>query len=216
MPAVKERPARTPIATPADFKVLDKTHQKILEVLASMSRLLDHMDDNGPDAQAREMAGAIRAYFDGHVRQHHADEEAMVFPGLLASGDEELTHHVRRLQQDHGWLEEDWRMLGPQLEAIERGYNWYDLPMLRQALPIFENLNREHITLEETVVYPAARRQQQALAQGAKKRGARRGRPQRLDCRATQSPVEPPWTSPSTPTGCRSPRTGSSRRTRAC
>ena len=172
MPAVKERPARPPIATPADFQVLDQTHQQVVQVLATMAQLLDHMDDNGPDEKARQMASEIRSFFEGHVRQHHAEEEARVFPGLLASGDEELAHHVRRLQQDHGWLEEDWRMLGPQLEAIERGYNWYDLPMLRQALPIFEALNREHIALEEAVVYPAAKRHQQALAEGAKKRGA--------------------------------------------
>ena len=66
--------------------------------------------------------------------------------------------HVERLQQDHGWIEEDWRVLKPQIEAIVAGYNWYDLAMLREAVPIFTALYQEHIALEEQVVYPAARR----------------------------------------------------------
>lgn len=173
MPAVKDRPARPPVHVPAKFEMLDKTHRQVMQLLEAMAKLLDHVDDNGPDDEARRMAGEIRSFFEGEVRQHHAEEEARVFPDLLASGDAELAHHVKRLQQDHGWLEEDWTLLGPQLEAIERGYNWYDLAMLRQALPVFEKLNREHITLEETVVYPAAKRQQEALAARAKKGGGR-------------------------------------------
>jgi hemerythrin-like domain-containing protein len=103
----------------------------------------------------------------GHSREHHAEEERLVFPVLLNSGDAELVHHVKRLQQDHGWLEEDWLELAPQIEAIEQGYNWYDLTMLRHALPVLKALYDEHIVLEETVVYPAAKRYQQALADGA-------------------------------------------------
>ena len=42
-------------------------------------------------------------------------EEQLVFPSLLADGDSEIVAHVQRLQQDHGWLEEDWLEIGPQL-----------------------------------------------------------------------------------------------------
>jgi hypothetical protein len=89
-----------------------------------------------------------------------------VFPGLLASGDAELVQHVRRLQQDHGWLEEDWLELAPQLEAIGQGYNWYDLAMLRHALPVFTALYVDHIGLEESLIYPEAKRRQAALSAG--------------------------------------------------
>lgn len=173
MPAVQQRPSRPPIHAPADFKVLDRTHQQVLASLNTLARLLDHVDDNGPDETARQMACEVRGFFETHARQHHAEEEARVFPALLASGVPDLVHDVRRLQQDHGWLEEDWRLLAPQLEAIEHGYNWYDLPMLRVALPVFEALYREHITLEEAVVYPAAKRHQQELLDGARTRSGR-------------------------------------------
>ncbi|MBX3637850.1 MAG: hemerythrin domain-containing protein [Rubrivivax sp.] len=160
------RPARSPIATPDDFQALDQTHREVQATLARFGELLDHVDDNGPDESARRTAAEIRAFFEGHARQHHADEERLVFPALLAGGDAELVQHVMRLQQDHGWLEEDWLELAPQIEAIERGYNWYDLASLRHALPVFAALYAEHIVLEETVVYPAAKRHQQALAAG--------------------------------------------------
>jgi len=170
IPARTPRPERTPVAAPAGFEALDRTHREIQAVLKRFSELLDHVDDNGPDEAARRVAGEIRTFFDDHARQHHADEERQVFPQLLSSGDAELVHHVRRLQQDHGWLEEDWLELAPQIEAIEHGYNWYDLPMLRHALPVFEALYAEHIVLEETVVYPAAKRHLQDLAAGVAQR----------------------------------------------
>jgi hemerythrin-like domain-containing protein len=167
MSATPTRPSRPAIDAPANFEVLDHTHQQVMKLLALMPALLAHVDDSGPDDEARRMAAEVRAFFDGQARQHHAEEEARVFPDLIASGDVELVRQVKRLQQDHRWLEEDWQVLGPQFEAIERGYNWYDLTMLRQALPVFEALNREHITLEEALVYPAARQHQRALNEGA-------------------------------------------------
>jgi hemerythrin-like domain-containing protein len=117
-----------------------------------------HLDSSGLDDDARRLAAEVCTFFDGAARSHHATEERIVFPALLASGDADLIHHVKRLQQDHGWLEEDWLELEPQLKAVAEGYNWYDPDVLRSAIPIFSELYREHIALEETVVYPASRR----------------------------------------------------------
>jgi hemerythrin-like domain-containing protein len=164
------RPQRPPAPPLPPFEALDRTHHQVLEVLKQFDRLLDHVDDNGADDVARASAAEIVAFFAGHARQHHADEETQVFPPLLASGDAELVQHVQRLQQDHGWLEEDWRELSPQIEAIAKGYNWYDLVMLRHALPVFTALYEEHIALEESLIYPAAKRQQAALDSGAQAR----------------------------------------------
>ncbi|MBA4177099.1 MAG: hemerythrin, partial [Leptothrix sp. (in: Bacteria)] len=96
----------------------------------------------------------------------HEDEEKHVFPGLLADGDADLVKHVHRLMQDHGWLEEDWRELSPQIEAIADGYNWYDIAMLSSALPVFTALYVDHIALEESIVYPEAKKRLLALQQG--------------------------------------------------
>jgi hemerythrin-like domain-containing protein len=169
--ATQPRPARAPAPPLPPFEALDRTHHRVLEVLAQFDRLLAHVGENGADDEARAGANEIVSFFAGAARQHHADEERHVFPSLLASGDAELVHNVKRLQQDHGWLEEDWLELAPQIEAIAQGYTWYDLDMLRQALPIYVALYQEHIALEESLVYPEAKRRQALLDAGAQSRG---------------------------------------------
>ena len=164
------REARPPAPPRPGFETLDHAHRAAMDMLQAFDRLLDHLDDRGLDDTARASAREILAYFNGPGRDHHAQEESQIFPGLLASRDVELVHHVHRLQQDHGWLEEDWHELSPQIQGIADGYNWYDLDMLRHALPVFTALYHEHIALEETVVYPAARRQLAAMEAGEKSR----------------------------------------------
>ena len=94
------------------FTVLDVTHRQIIFSLGRLSALITRLRQFGADEHARAMATEIVAFFSG-VRQHHEDEERHVFPELLASEDPEIVQAVRRLQQDHGWLEEDWRELAP-------------------------------------------------------------------------------------------------------
>lgn len=156
------RPARPDVPKLPSFESLDKTHREVMLTLAEMARLFVYLEAKGLDDGARQLARQICAFFDGTARSHHAAEEQMVFPSLLSSGDPELVAHVLRLQQDHGWLEEDWIELGPQLRAVAEGYNWYDLDILRHAIPVFTELYRDHIALEETVVYPASRSRQAA------------------------------------------------------
>ena len=170
--ARKSRPVRSPAPALPSFESLDRTHAQVLQLLKQFDQLLQHLDDNGADGVAQASAQVICDFFTGSARQHHADEERLVFPGLLASGDAEMVQHVKRLQQDHGWLEEDWLELAPQIEAIATGYNWYDTSVLRHALPIFTALYEEHIGLEESLIYPEAKRRQQALADGARQRTA--------------------------------------------
>ena len=165
-PAKKARAARPAVPPLPELDALDQTHRQVMVVLGELQQLIERLDDAGVDDTARQMAREICAFFSGRARQHHADEERIVFPGLLKSGDDELVQHVLRLQQDHGWLEEDWLELEPQLQAVAEGYSWYDIPTLRAALPIFEALYREHIALEESLVYPAARRQRAEAAAG--------------------------------------------------
>lgn len=148
----------------APLAALDRCHQQVMQTLDLLAALLDRLGTVGVDAESRAMAAAVVRFFDRTARQHHADEERWVFPGLLASGDTTLVQHVRRLQQDHGWLEEDWLTLQPPLSAIAEGYSWYDLDMLRQALPTFVDLYVEHIRLEESLIYPAARERLHAPA----------------------------------------------------
>jgi len=146
------------------FTALDQCHQQVLSTLQVLGDLIERLDRDGVDAESRRMAGEVVRFFNQSARQHHADEEKHVFPGLLTSGDALLVQHVQRLQQDHGWLEEDWLTLEPPLNAIAEGYSWYDLDMLRQALPVFAELYQDHIDLEESLIYPEAKARMQPRA----------------------------------------------------
>ena len=116
------------------------------------------------------MAASIVAFFDGSARAHHDEEERVVFPPLLTGSDTMLIAHVRRLQQDHGWLEEDWRQLRPPLAAIAEGRTWFEPEVLRQGCEVFSALYIEHIALEELLVYPEARKRLAMEAEAVSRR----------------------------------------------
>lgn len=155
-----DRPPRPPAPPLPAFDQLDAAHAKILQELDQFDSLLAHVATEGLDAKARRWAASIDRFFKGEAHQHHVDEERIVFPGLLSHGNSRIVHEVQRLQQDHRWLEEDWRVLQPQVEAIAEGIGGVDMEMLTRAVPVFSKLYREHIALEESMIYPAARRLQ--------------------------------------------------------
>jgi hemerythrin-like domain-containing protein len=119
--------------------------------------LVQHIEDHGIDDHARREAHSIDAFFSSTSRQHHAQEERDVFPALLASGDAALATAVRTLQQDHGWIEENWIEVGPRLRAIASGNGWTDPAELQSYVDVFTALMRDHIALEERLIYPQAK-----------------------------------------------------------
>ena len=158
MAAKVSRPDRpAPPALPPMEK-LELTHQQITLMLRSLEVLMNHIEASGVSAAARSQARTICDFVARTARQHHLDEECKVFPLLLDKGNSTLAHHVRRLQQDHAWLEEDWLELGPQLESIAEGIGGVDLHSLRAGMDIYIALHRDHIALEESLVYPEAMR----------------------------------------------------------
>jgi iron-sulfur cluster repair protein YtfE (RIC family) len=166
-PALQERSARSEAAA---FKALDAAHAAAGAMLQQFQQLVAALAARGADGNTQRVAREVLHYFEGPGRNHHEDEERLVFPTLLGSEEPALMAQVRRLQQDHHWLEQDWRELEPHVRAVAEGYNGYDLPFLEAALPVFDALYHDHIALEETEVYPAARRFLQA------RRASQRGR----------------------------------------
>ena len=168
--------APVPMGNEQELDALDSCHREVLVTLRDLTRLIEHLDDNGPDEAAGRMARDIVRFFSQAARAHHADEERLIFPGLLQSADTELVQHVQRLQQDHGWLEEDWLTLSPQLDAVAQGYSWYDIDALRHGTEVFIALYKDHIDLEESLIYPEARRQMAERAGAGSERARRAAR----------------------------------------
>ncbi|MEO8311075.1 MAG: hemerythrin domain-containing protein [Caldimonas sp.] len=158
MSPAREPPRTKPPSAPADgFEVLDDCHRMTLAALDCLERLVAQIERREIDAAARTIAGEIVRHFSEMVRQHHEDEERHVFPALVSSSDREVVQAVLRLQQDHDWLEEDWMEISPHLDAVACGQSWYDVDVLREGVAIFAALSRDHIALEESLLYPQAR-----------------------------------------------------------
>lgn len=145
-----------PAPTLDGFEVLDDCHARMLAALEDLRTLAQRLEYLGADAEARTMARELAAFFSQVARQHHEDEERHVFPKLLAGGDADVQQAVMRLQQDHGWIEEDWLEISPQLDALAMASS-YDVDALKAAIEVFVTLTQEHIALEEALVYPQAR-----------------------------------------------------------
>ena len=140
-----------------NFEALDACHQRIQTHLTELAALAQTIEASGVDASAQLQAGAIEAFFSGTSRPHHAEEERTLFPALLASGKPGIISAVHALQQDHGWIEEDWIELAPQLRAIASGNNWFGASEFQHNVEVFVALCRGHIALEETVIYPESK-----------------------------------------------------------
>jgi hemerythrin-like domain-containing protein len=166
----RTRPASGKVVEPAaadGFVALDDVHQRTLVELTELEALVVHLAAHGLDRESRSKAAQIQRFFSTTARQHHEDEERHVFPSLATSADPATVQAVLRLQQDHNWLEEDWMELEPQIAAVAGGQAWYDLDVLREGVGVFVALSRDHIALEESLIYPQARSQLSADARGA-------------------------------------------------
>lgn len=145
-------------ATVGPMDWLDDCHQRIGVALGELRALVQRVESEGVDEQARQMARSVHDFFSSTARNHHLDEERHVFPRLLQSTDAELVQATLRLSQDHGWLEQDWLELSPVLQSIADGNQGVDVDYLREAVSVFNELYHDHLTLEESLIYPAARR----------------------------------------------------------
>ena len=147
----------TTAAAPSHFKALDACHLQIQEHLVELQRVAKHMELEGLNAEDRKLAGEIEGFFSSTSRQHHEQEEKHVFPPLLATGTEEMKGIVRSLQQDHGFIEENWIELAPQLRAISEGNFWFDAAEFQHNVELFLELMNGHIALEESMIYPESK-----------------------------------------------------------
>jgi hemerythrin-like domain-containing protein len=148
------------------FQALDACHQQIHLHLGKLATVLKYIETDADRVQYRQLADEVESFFSNTSRQHHLAEEKNVFPGLLTSDSAEVVQAVRLLKQDHIWIEQNWLALVPMLRAIAEGDGWVDMEEMQHAVQVFLALCNDHMVLEETLIYPAAKTQlAQQLAQ---------------------------------------------------
>lgn len=151
MPSAPNLP---PLAPDLHAALLD-THQSLRNRLMRLDQLATDIADKGLMPDVRKEAAALHAWFTQEPAVHHAQEEQVIFPHLLASDDAELVHLAKRLTADHGWLDVNWKQIAPSLLAAKDNYQWFQPAELRAAVRLFIRMHEEHMALEEKLAFPA-------------------------------------------------------------
>ena len=134
--------------------VIDDAHRDILARLDELAALMERLDAGTPVSDVRDQASSLIAFFSGPARDHNYEEELYVFPRLLASADVELKRAAEDLCEDHARIELCWLEIEPQLGLLAGGGCARDLSALREAVETLVDVTREHVALEEALIYP--------------------------------------------------------------
>ena len=154
-------------ATDADLAQLDAYHRQVHGHLDRLATLATRVENEQLGEETRAEACAIEAFFSGSMQEHHRLEEASVFGLLLDGGDAEITTIVHTLQQDHGWIEQNWIEIAPQLRAVAQGNHWIDPAEFMHGAEVFLELCYGHAALEEIAIPPRARAAPDSAAHAA-------------------------------------------------
>jgi hemerythrin-like domain-containing protein len=142
------------------FALLEACHERVRRSLELLSRLVEHLQTVGHDADARSAAHDVWRYFEIAAPAHHADEELHVLPRLLQSGDLWLADVARRLQADHEALRDVWAQLGPLLREVHESVSAlsaHALNALHAHTGQFIAIHERHLRLEDSFAFPAVR-----------------------------------------------------------
>jgi hemerythrin-like domain-containing protein len=141
----------TAIADERPLELLYACHDRIRRFTTLTARLSAHVAANGADNQAREAAAQILRYFELSLPNHHADEEADVFPALRGLSDIALAGSIAALEAEHCVLDALWQEVAPWLRRVEQG----EALSAPDALAKFVANYTVHVEREEREVFPA-------------------------------------------------------------
>ena len=140
------------------YEMLGACHERVQRSLDLLGRVIDYIDRQGHDAQTQSAAADVLRYFDLAAPLHHQDEELHIFPRLLAQGDTTQRATVQRLQAEHRRMEQNWAVLrAALLRWREPGCTEAVDTSTHEAATRFAALYTEHLSTEDTLVFPAAR-----------------------------------------------------------
>ena len=139
------------------LEMIAACHQRVERQCATLRRLVAHLARHGADEEARTAAAGVIRYFDTAARDHHADEEADLFPALieaLAGSDPVCVRAlVSGLTDEHRALERRWAVLRAELARVGDG----DARALQApAVDAFVDAYARHIAREDDELLPMA------------------------------------------------------------
>jgi hemerythrin-like domain-containing protein len=142
--------------------VLEDCHKRILHFIKTVCALAESASAPLSSAERDSLERSLR-YFREAAPRHNADEEESLFPVMRRHADaqrSEMSARLASLANDHRWAEE----LHCEMDAI--GCRWLaagalrpnDRARLRSLAHSLSRFYAQHIAVEETELFPAARR----------------------------------------------------------
>ena len=128
-------------------------HVGIVEHLRALDQLPALL---APAQRARQLATDALKFFDTVILEHHAEEERVLFPAVLASAEQgtERQHVqslVEQLTREHRRVESQWALLKPGLRQVAKGHDaQVDEALLRQLVQSYLG----HARFEEVSFLP--------------------------------------------------------------
>ena len=99
--------------------------KRIEALITALLRLPGYLSEWGMCKSARETARCLCDFFDSEIDRHRNEQEARVFPALLASAQDRdsaaMRDRVAAFTAEHRALEHAWKKLRPHLAAIGFG-----------------------------------------------------------------------------------------------
>jgi iron-sulfur cluster repair protein YtfE (RIC family) len=140
---------------------LSDCHRRIEMFLGALETVAKGIDAPLTAENRRGLEAALR-YFRESAPKHNADEEESLFPRMRRIRDSEVQSAVAKI----GKLEKEHRWAAPLHAEVERLGTIYlsgkslspeEVEGFRRAVSELAAMYREHIRVEEDVVFPAAR-----------------------------------------------------------
>lgn len=148
-------PAAQPPVDDTPLRNFSDCHAAILSHLRSFGELPQLLD---PAARARTIAQDMLEFFRGAVFEHHAEEERVLFPAVLASAQPGEEHHrvqalAEQLSAEHRAVEHAWNRVEPELRKVAKGQaTTLDAAAVSQLIATY----RAHASFEEAQFLPLA------------------------------------------------------------
>jgi hemerythrin-like domain-containing protein len=126
-------------------------------LFTALLRLPGYLSEWGMSKPARETARRLCDFFDREIDRHRNEQEARLFPGLLASVPDRdiaaMRDRVATFTAEHRALEHAWEKLRPRLAAI--GFGRPARLSIDEAAR-FATLYRNHVADEHRQLFAAA------------------------------------------------------------
>lgn len=140
--------------------MLADCHRRIERFLHMLRRVAEQADGRALSAEEVDAVDAALRYFHEAGPRHNRDEEESLFPRLRDSQAAQVVGQVEHLEAEHQQTEalhKEAAELFARWEA-EAALEGADRARLRAVTTRLEEIYREHIRLEEEVVFPCAAR----------------------------------------------------------